>query len=78
MNTERTEVAYNTKTEAITSVSYLENNYGSIEATFNSATHIPLKIREEINEVIEAYLRNHYGDKYVSHVWTIRTKTFLD
>ena len=64
--------------ETSTDMSALENKFGSIEETFNSATHIPLKLRGEINNVIEDYLRNHYGDKYVTHVWSIRTKTFLD
>jgi hypothetical protein len=64
--------------ETITSVRALEDKYGSIEETFNSSTHMPLKLREEIDKVIEAYLRNHYGPKYVTHIWKIRTQTFLD
>ena len=66
------------ETETITSVRALDAKYGSIEETFNSATHMPLKLREEIGEVIEAYLRNHYGPKYVNSVWKIRTKTWVD
>ena len=65
-------------TETITSIESLESKFGSIEQTFNSATHMPLKLREQINKIIEDQLRNHYGDKYVTHVWEVRTKTFLD
>jgi len=65
-------------TETITNIRALEDKYGSIEETFKTPVHMPLKLREEIDEVIGAYLRNHYGPKYVTHVWKIRTQTFLD
>ena len=64
--------------ETITSVRALEDKYGSIEETFNTPVHMPKQLRLEIDDLIECYLRHQYGPKYVTHIWKIRTQTFLD
>ena len=65
-------------TDTLTDLSYLEDKFGSIEETFRTEIHMDKHLRLEIDALIEAYLRNYYGEKYVTHVWNIRTKTFLD
>ena len=64
--------------EIITSVDDLNGKYGSIEQTFNTPVHMPKHLRLEIDDLIECYLRHQYGDRFVNHVWEIRTKTWVD
>ena len=66
------------ESEIITSVDDLNSKYGSIEQTFNTPVHVPKHLRLEIDDLIECYLRHQYGPKYVTHIWKIRTQTFLD
>jgi hypothetical protein len=66
------------ESEIITSVDDLNGKYGSIEQTFNTPVHMPKHLRLEIDDLIECYLRHQYGDRFVNHVWEIRTKTWVD
>jgi hypothetical protein len=65
-------------TDTLTDLSYLDSNFGSIEETFKTQIHMPKHLRLEIDALIEGYLRNQYGDKFVNHSWWIRTKTWVD
>ena len=65
-------------TETLTDLSYLDSNFASIEETFKTQIHMEKHLRLEIDALIERYLRNQYGPKFVNHTWEIRTKTWVD